>query len=283
MRQRLSAGIIACLVYLYCVSPVSGAETAHFWSADGHTHLVGYLFLPSGRGPHPAVIMLHGRAGAYSSLAQGVYNADTLSKRHKFWGEFWASHGYVALLVDSFGPRGYWQGFPKHSYAERPSEVSEQMVRPLDAYGALAYVQSRADIMTNRVGLQGWSNGGMTALVTMSTRAPGIPPPALDKGFRAALVFYPGCGMEAVQGSYAPYAPLLLFVALADEEVSPVRCEHLVQRVRTAGGPLELITYPGAEHNFDDPSASKQRHPANASARQDAVQRAERFFGAQLK
>ena len=75
----------------------------------------------------------------------------------------------------------------------------------------------------------------------------------------------------------------LAVVALADEEVSPVRCENLAQRVRTAGGPLELITYPGAEHSFDDPSARKQRHQANASATQDAVQRAEKFFGAQLK
>ena len=62
-----------------------------------------------------------------------------------------------------------------------------------------------------------------------------------------------------------------------------MRCDNLAQRVQTAGGPLELITYPGAEHNFDDPSARKQHHPANALATQDAVQRAEKFFGAQLK
>src|SRR5262245_26416823 len=107
MRQCLLSGVMACLVYLCCVHSVSAIETVHFHSADGQTNLVGYLYLPSGRVPHPAVIMLHGRVGAYSSLAHGVYNADTLSKRHKFWGEFWARHGYVALLVDSFGPRGY--------------------------------------------------------------------------------------------------------------------------------------------------------------------------------
>src|SRR5437667_9989974 len=116
MRQRLLCGIVACLLCLGYVNLIGAAETVHFRSADGHTDLVGYLFLPSGRAPHPAVIMLHGRAGVYSALAQGAYNADTLSKRHKFWGEFWASHGYVALLVDSFGPRGYWQAFRKHSY-----------------------------------------------------------------------------------------------------------------------------------------------------------------------
>jgi carboxymethylenebutenolidase len=62
-----------------------------------------------------------------------MYSAETLSKRHKEWGEFWAARNYVALLVDSFGPRGYPAGFTKGSYDERPPEVSEQIVRPLDA------------------------------------------------------------------------------------------------------------------------------------------------------
>jgi dienelactone hydrolase len=110
-------------------APARGVESVHFRSGDGQTDLVGYLFRPAGPGPHAAIVMLHGRGGPYSSLAKGTYNADTLSKRHKFWGEFWAGKGYVALLVDSFGPRGYWRGFPKNSYEGRPSEVSEQRAR----------------------------------------------------------------------------------------------------------------------------------------------------------
>ena len=55
----------------------------------------------------PAVVMMHGRAGAYSAGADGVYDATTLSKRHKLWGRLWSEHGYLALLVDGFGPRGY--------------------------------------------------------------------------------------------------------------------------------------------------------------------------------
>ncbi len=81
-------------------------QAVHFESADHQAKLVGYLFAPSGGGRHAAVVMLHGRAGPYSSLAKGVYNETTLSKRHKEWGQFWADRGYIALLVDSFGPRG---------------------------------------------------------------------------------------------------------------------------------------------------------------------------------
>ena len=260
-----------------------GAETVHFRSGDGQTELIGYVFRPDGPGPYPAVVMLHGRGGAYSSLASGVYNADTLSKRHKFWGEFWAGEGYIALLVDSFGPRGYWQGFPKSSYDERPSAVSEQTVRPLDAYGALAYLRKRTDVVRDRIGLQGWSNGAMTALATMSSRAPGISNPSSANAFRAALVFYPGCGMEAIQGSYLPYAPVQMFVGTDDAEVSSKRCLTWEKRVQAAGGSIELTAYEGAQHDFDDPSASRQRNESNAAATRDAVRRAEEFFGRNLK
>jgi carboxymethylenebutenolidase len=266
---------------LACCSFAADIKTVHFQSLDHKTKLVGYLFEPASPGPHAAVVMLHGRAGPYSSLAKGVYTAATLSKRHKEWGEFWAKRGYAALLVDSFGPRGYPQGFPRGSYENRPAEVSEQTVRPLDAYGALRYLRARPDIAGNRIGVQGWSNGGMTVLVTISDRAPGIHQPTVETGFRAALAEYPGC-MEAVKGHYHSYAPLLLMIASADEEVSPKVCEAFAKRAKEAGSELESIVFDGAEHNFDDPSHSKQSNPANRHATEEAMRRAERFFGKHL-
>jgi len=43
------------------------------------------------------------------------------------------------------------------------------------------------------------------------------------------------------------------------------------------------VTYEGAEHDFDDPSASRQRVEANATATRDAVRRAEDFFAKYLR
>lgn len=257
-------------------------KTVHFASEDHRTNLVGYLFPPAGTGPHAAIVMLHGRAGPYSSLAKGVYSAETLSKRHVQWGTFWAERGYIALLVDSFGPRGYAEGFPRGSYEDRPAAVSEQTVRPLDAYGALRYLRGRRDVIANRIGVQGWSNGGMTVLVTMSDAAPGIDRPTPQTGFRAALAEYPGCGMDAIKGPYHAYAPLLMMIGSADEEVSPERCEEFAKRARSSGSHLEAIVYPGAEHNFDDPGKRKQANPANRRATEDAMRRAEEFFGTHL-
>lgn len=257
-------------------------ETVHFPSADGKTTLGGYLFVPESAGAHPAIVLLHGRSGVYSSLAQGVYSAATLSKRHLAWSEFWEKRGYVALLVDSFGPRGYPGGFPRGSYSNRPPEVSEQNVRPLDAYGALAYLRQRRDVVHDRVGIQGWSNGAMTTLVTVSDAAPGITKPSPATGFRAALALYPGCNMDRVKPRYAPYTPLLMLLASADDEVSPATCVKLAERTRAVGGQVEVVIYEGAEHSFDDPGATKQSREANRRATEDARARAERFFRAHL-
>src|SRR5262249_1119496 len=141
--------------------------------------LVGYLYKPTTMNAErlPAVVMMHGRAGAYSERAHGVYDASTLSLRHKAWAREWVHAGYVALLVDGFGPRGYPQGFPRRSYDSRPAELNEVTVRPLDAYGALAYLRSRPDVISDRIGLQGWSNGGSAAISAMSLEAPGITAP----------------------------------------------------------------------------------------------------------
>ena len=156
---------------------------------------------------------------------------------HQMWGRLWASEGYIALLVDGFGPRGYPQGFPPGSYKSRPGELNEVTIRPLDAYGALAYLRSRQDVTADRIGLQGWSNGGSAALATMSTEAPGFQAPTSSTGFRAALRLLPGVRPEApVRYGYRPYASVPVFQGTADEEVSPRLCRTLVEKSRAKGG-----------------------------------------------
>src|SRR5215510_8875031 len=157
---------------------MAAPETVYFKSADG-TEIVGYLFRPREAGAHGAIVMLHGRAGPYSAnvnadctlVARQVTspcNAATLSKRHRMWGEYWAAHGYVALLPDSFGPRGKAYGFGRgtHDDPDR-DDVNEATVRPLDAEGALAFLRARSDVVPQRIFLQGWSNGASTALNVM--------------------------------------------------------------------------------------------------------------------
>ena len=286
----LPVAMIATMLVFVIPSPDAMAaslpERVTFASADGRTTLVGYVFIPEV--PHPArtpaVVMMHGRAGAYSSLAKGQYDASTLSKRHQQWGHIWAQQGYLAIMVDGFGPRGYPNGFPRFSYDSRPDELNEVTVRPLDAYGALAYLRTRSDVLADRIALQGWSNGGSATLATMSATAPGITAPTPASGFRAGLAFYPACGLK---GQFAagikPYAPVRVFHGSADAEVSPRRCAELIAKSQAGGGDIQFQLYPGATHGFDDPSPSRQSDDANASASRDAIPRAIAFFASVLK
>jgi dienelactone hydrolase len=256
-------------------------ETVFFPSADGRTEIVGYLFKPAAAGPHGAVVLLHGRGGPYSindnadctlvsrSVASAC-NAGTLSKRHRMWGEYWAAHGYLALLPDSFGPRGKAHGFGRftHDDPER-DDVNEKTVRPLDAEGALAFLRSRDDVTASRIFLQGWSNGGSTTLNVMIRQG------ARAAGFRAALAFYPGCGNKALLAPVvSTTAPIAMFLGSDDEEVSPTICQHVAERSRDAGTNIDVTLYPGATHDFDDPGQKRQSVPGNQAAKQDAMARA---------
>jgi carboxymethylenebutenolidase len=267
-------------------APAEGLpERVAFRSADGKTELVGYLFKPAPMpSPRvPAVVMMHGRAGAYSSAARGRYDAATLSRRHRMWGELWAERGYLALLVDGFGPRGHPQGFPRFSYHLRPPEVDEVAVRSLDAYGALAYLRARGDVVADRIGLQGWSNGASATLSAMAVDGPGMRDPTPSAGFRAALAFYPACGLKGrFDQGYGPYAPVRVFHGTDDEEVSWRRCARLVANSRARGGDIRIYIYDDATHGFDDPSRKRRLRPANAAAAADAIGRALRLFASEL-
>jgi dipeptidyl aminopeptidase/acylaminoacyl peptidase len=67
----------ACLLAAFAMIEIADAaplpDRVTFASADGQTTLVGYVFKPEGPQSQrtPAVVMMHGRAGAYSSATKG--------------------------------------------------------------------------------------------------------------------------------------------------------------------------------------------------------------------
>jgi carboxymethylenebutenolidase len=281
--------LIRVLVALAAMLPAAGGaaaapQTVYFRSADGHTALTGYLFRPDTPGPWPAIVMLHGRGGPYSSndnadctyVGAGTVspcNASTLSKRHAMWGAYWSARGYLALLPDSFGPRGKAYGFGRFTHGDPDrADVNETEVRPLDAEGALAYLRGRDDVVAGQVYLQGWSNGASTALNVMIRQGA---QQGSEASYRGALAFYPGCGQTALLApAITTTAPIAIFLGADDEEVSPAICQRLADRSRQAGSPIDVILYPGATHDFDEPSSRRQAAPGNQAAMDDALVKA---------
>jgi dienelactone hydrolase len=286
---RIIVGAATLLAGAGCLAvadAVAEPATVYFASADGRTQLVGYLFAPATRGPHPAVVMLHGRAGPYSAninegctlVARGQTspcNAASLSKRHAEWGAYWSERGYFALLADSFGPRGKGHGFGRSSHDDPDrDDVNERTVRPLDAEGALGYLRSRGDVVVDQIYLQGWSNGASTTLNVMYRQAA-----RAGSGFRAALALYPGCGSRAlISQDYKSSAPVMVLLASDDEEVSPAGCHRVLDAATGNGSPITIIDYAGATHDFDDPGERRQSIAANRTAREDALRRASVVF-----
>ena len=280
-RPRLAAFLLAGLSH-FVGAPAFAAdhvERVYFPSEDGKTELVGYLFSPGTAGPHPAMVLLHGRGGPYAAhVAAGctyvrrdrpsACGADTLSARHLFWARQWVRRGFVALHVDSFGPRGKAHGFARHTHGSpERADVDEVTVRPLDAMGGLSFLLTRPEVDGSRIGVQGWSNGGSTVLNALPLlEARGGPQ------FHVAMAFYPGCGRAALRNEdYRSRTPLLLELAEADDQVSAHTCRRWAEAAMRKGNPVQWVWNAGATHGFDSPEGTRQKLPANRDATQAAV------------
>ncbi|MFN7085408.1 MAG: dienelactone hydrolase family protein [Burkholderiales bacterium] len=287
MHKRLRTAFL-CLALLVAAparatSDFERVEFPALKDFDGQAvTLDGWLYRPRGTGPFPALVLLHGCSGMYGS--QGYV---TPSYRH--WAELLRDEGYIALLVDSFGPRGYRSIC---DLQKRP--ILESRERVEDAYAALQWLSQQADVAAGRVGLIGWSNGGTGTLYAM--RATTQP----QGGFRAAVAFYPGCTtISKAQTPYTPYAPLLILIGEADDWTPAAPCKQVADRAKALGAPLDIVAYPGAHHSFDRINSPVRYRPTvrnlnkpdrlgatvgeHPQAREDAIGRTKAFFAQALK
>jgi dienelactone hydrolase len=107
---------------------------------------------------------------------------------------------------------------------------------------------------------------------------------SVSAGFRAALAFYPGCGLDdQFRSGYAPYAPIWVLIGTSDEEVSLEKCQLLVEGSRRSGNNIEITVYPMATHDFDDPGTKRQSVAANVAASADSMAKSVAFMGQYLQ
>jgi len=219
-------------------------EDVSFLNQQG-IQITGKLYKPTGSGPFPAVVMLHGCSGIFSlsDPTKGVGSVYTE------WGDRLVTAGYVGLLVDSYTPRAA----PQNQCGT--SVTSPVEARPYDAYAAYNYLDSQTYV-TDSVGLLGWSAGGSSAMATMVYTA------SAQADFKAAVIFYAGCGLNNAfnglsKSSWKPYAPVLFLHGTADATVAISACQTRVSRAKLLGASTlngnatDIIAYTGAHHSFD--------------------------------
>ena len=126
-------------------APPPAGKTVTYLPGDTLTR--GYLAVPAGKGPFPALILIH--------------EWDGLVDRDRQVADMFAAHGYVALVADLY------QGKTGSNQQENVALMNDarahldRVIANLDA--AQKFLRARPDV-TGKVGVMGWCFGGGIAL-----------------------------------------------------------------------------------------------------------------------
>jgi len=281
MLRRAAVGVAALLAgCALAAEPRSTVVTLENATPGAPLRVVAHETRPAGSGPWPAIVLLHGCHGVSGST--------------RAWARWFGERGFLALVVNSWTPRGIRDGCV-------PGPELPSTERLDDAIGALAWLHARPYVDRERVGVVGWSNGGVFAISLVNgpslqrARARGVtvPPP----GFRAAVALYPG-GCFSLKHEQV-VRPLLVLIGEADDWTAASECADMVAAMRGRGADATIVRYPGAFHYFDVegqaptwlPGVENRNRPGgccgatvayDAAAAADARRRVAEFFGYHL-
>ncbi|MBV9250618.1 MAG: hypothetical protein JO227_15390 [Acetobacteraceae bacterium] len=177
----------------------------------------GELYRPSGAGPVPAIIALHGCTGRLSPDAEAALSAA------------FGRPGYAVLWVDSFEPRGIEQ---QCNYTPEPVD------RVRDVYGALDWLARQPFIDATRIAVLGLAEGATVALSTVSPS--GYALHLSTNRFAVAIAINPSC----YPGFSVVTAPTLVVTGGPRNPTELKECRTMIAG-RTAGSaPEQLVVLP---------------------------------------
>jgi len=190
------------------------------------------LTLPAGEGLG-GVVICHG--------------SDGVDGRGEFYAPTLQAGGLATLELDMWAARGSIRGA-----AARPRSPVETVP---DAFAALAFLAAQPEIDPARIGVMGFSWGGVVTLLAaarrFSDRLRAEAPP-----FAAHAALYPVCWAYARVPDLAltdlTGAPILIQTGDADAYDAPDAGLALAAALRAAAAPdVSVLVHPGATHGFD--------------------------------
>ncbi len=202
------------------------------------------LYLPHDTNtPCPAVVVSEGLGGLQD-------------KRERDYGRMLSDEGYVVLVIDSFGARGVGS----NGDFVRAMSVTEAMMLG-DAFTGLRYLTDRPEVDAGRIGIIGFSYGGMiTQLAAYEQLARAYLP---DGPRFAAHVSYYGCSIPRLEDPATPGAPATILIGGKDRNVSIPRVHDIASDLRRGGSPTEVITFDDIYHQWDGTDDTRRWVPAN--------------------
>lgn len=194
--------------------------------------LSGFLAVPDGRGPFPALVVIHEWWGLNEQIKSATRDL--------------AAAGYVALAVDLF------RGVVTASFDEAPRLAkSLPPARAVsDLNEAVKFLASRQYVKKGKIGSVGWCLGGGYSLA-LALNNPGV---------AATVIYYGRLVTEPAEVAKIP-APVIGFFGQDDQSPSPADVRAFEAALKNAGKEISVHIYPGAGHAFANPTRTDAYRP----------------------
>lgn len=219
-------------------APPPKGEAVRYVEADPAA--VGYLSVPAGAGPHPAVLLIH--------------EWDGLTDRIRQMADAMADEGYVALAADLYSGR---TGSTPEENRALTAEVRADMPAVIANLDAAARLLRARDDVSGRIATMGWCFGGGIAL----SYAIGGERHEGTAIFYGSLVTDPAELARIGHPVYGTFAEL-------DEGIPPAEVERFVRALREAGIGNDVHVYDSVDHGFwlrvDEDPATRAAPAADA-------------------
>jgi dienelactone hydrolase len=219
-------------IYFQSSNPRYFTEILDGADNDSKVNVFGILQIPKNiKGKVPVIVIVHGGFG---------WN----DKKEKRYIKTFNKMGIGTFRLSCFKPR------LSQGVAESIHNVPLEMAIS-DAYNALNLLSTHPKIDKNRIGLMGFSYGGMVTLVSAwepirKTMANG------DLKFALHIALYSYCWQfEKLQMTGKP---ILILSAEKDDWVPTDLCLEFTKDMKDAGYDANIIVYPDAHHSFDGQS-----------------------------
>jgi carboxymethylenebutenolidase len=195
-------------------------EYVNYFANDSETR--GYLAVPEGEGPFPAVILIHGWTGVLDRYA---YLADNF-----------AAEGYVALAADLYSGRIGTTIEEKRALMLEIEADQGRIIQNLNA--AAEFLKSRPDV-SGKIATIGWCMGGAVALSY-----------ALGGEHHDATAIFYGRLVEDPEVLRTITHEIYGTFAREDASVPVDHVERFIEALRAAGVPNDVHIYDEVEHAF---------------------------------
>jgi len=246
--KNLSLSLILTLCLSLSAFAVDGKAVSY---KSGDDTVSGVLYTPAGKGPFPALIVIHEWWGLNDWVKEQA-------------GKL-ADQGYVALAVDLY--RGKVADNPDLAHELMRGLAEDRATRDLRA--AYDFLASQASVKKDRIGSIGWCMGGGYALDT-----------ALAEPQLAATVINYGHVATEPAELKKINAPILGIFGGQDRGITLDDVKKFQQAMEQLGKKIEVKIYPDAGHAFENPNNKQGYRPEDAA---DAWQRTVDFLAATLK